>query len=211
MMKNRNVRALAFFALLTSMALVGSLLRGKKDPSGGSPGNGTEDSGSAALPVERSPAHPTGRQAPRLALPTLEPLQASEEDALAVESQAEHMRQEQFFAEERRIMAKTWGLTQEQALEFELASDAPRQERQALFDRYIRGEVAHEDMPKEFKAADERANRRLRDVLGPARLLEYQLMRGHFVEAGLDHKPFVPPGPVAQGEAEPQPAPPPPL
>jgi hypothetical protein len=91
---------------------------------------------------------------------------------------------------ERAIMATTWGLSDEQTRQFEIASDAPRQERADVFKRFTRGEIAREDLGKEMDAAEERGNQRLRGVLGEAKFLEYQTMRGHFVTAGLEYTDF---------------------
>jgi len=103
-------------------------------------------------------------------------------------------------------MAKTWGLSAEKEADFEIGVRDGLRDRQAVFDRLTRGEIAAADVGAQLDAAEERARKQLLDVLGPDRLLEYQLMHGHFAEAGLEHKPFVAPTPVpippAEGKVE---------
>jgi len=134
-------------------------------------------------------------QSPRLALALLN--SSLNAGALAAagekESSANRAETDRFFAEERRIMAKTWGLTEEQSADFEISIYDVTQERQGAFDRVTRDRLTPMELAARLRAADERASQRLLDALGPEHLLEYQLMNGHFVEAGLDHKQFVPP------------------
>lgn len=94
--------------------------------------------------------------------------------------------------EERALMAKTWGFTEDQLQRFEAAATAPRWERRAVYELYLSGELPIEQFYKELEAADARDSKKLRDILGP-HYLEYTLARGHFAEAGLDKKPFEPP------------------
>jgi len=102
----------------------------------------------------------------------------------------------QFFAEERRVMARTWGLTSAQAAEFDIAVNDFHHERQAVFDRLTEEQITPAEVEEALRAVEERATARLLEVLGPERLLEYRLTAGHFVEAGLEHQPFVLPSPV---------------
>ena len=90
-------------------------------------------------------------------------------------------------------MAETWGMSNEQYHAFEAAATAvPHLERKAVYERFFKGEIDREEFNKELPEADAHDNKQLRDVLG-THYHEYQLMRGHFAEAGLDHKPFEPP------------------
>jgi hypothetical protein len=98
--------------------------------------------------------------------------------------------------QERALMAKTWGLSAEEHRRFEAAATAPTWERRAVYEVYLAGELPSEEFHKELQAADARDSKPLREVLG-SHYEEYTLMRGHFAEAGLDHKPFEPPVYVA--------------
>ena len=90
-------------------------------------------------------------------------------------------------------MAKTWGMIDEQYQAFEAAATAvPHLERKALYERFLRGEIDRGKFSKELPEADARDSKQLREVLG-THYQEYELMRGHFAEAGLDHKAFEPP------------------
>jgi hypothetical protein len=100
---------------------------------------------------------------------------------------------ERFFAEERQIMAKTWRLTDEQAVEFDMAARDAHAERQGIFARMTRDKLSSIQVSEQLTAVNKRANQRLLEVLGPDRLLEYHLTAGAFVEAGMDKKPFTPP------------------
>lgn len=95
--------------------------------------------------------------------------------------------------QERALMAKTWGMSEDQDQAFEAAATAvPHLERKAVYEQFLRGEIDREKLKKELPAADARDSKELREVLG-AHYQEYELMHGHFAEAGLDHKPFEPP------------------
>ncbi len=90
-------------------------------------------------------------------------------------------------------MAKTWNMSDEQYQAFEAAATAvPHWERRAVYERFLRGEIDREQLNKELPEADARDSKQLREALG-THYQEYELMRGHFAEAGLDHKPFEPP------------------
>ena len=90
-------------------------------------------------------------------------------------------------------MAKAWRLSEEQTQKFEAASNVATELRMSAYDFYQKGELEEDEMFAEIAAANKQGEDSLRQVLGDARLLEYQLMQGHFVEAGLDHKAFEPP------------------
>jgi hypothetical protein len=147
-------------------------------------------------------------RAPRLASPLLEASLKAEAAAVDDEKQATTNRsdRDRFFAEERRVMAKTWGLTLEQAAEFEIAVNEGNQERQGVFDRLTRDNLTPMEVAGQLRAADEHFRQRLLEMLGPDHLLEYQITSGHFVEAGLDHKPFVPPTFIPSPKTADQPA-----
>jgi hypothetical protein len=99
---------------------------------------------------------------------------------------------EEVARQERTLMAETWGMSDEQYQKFEAAATAVPLERKGVYERYFRGEIAHENLERELGQADARDSMGLREILGK-HYQEYTLMRGHFAEAGLDHKPFEPP------------------
>lgn len=89
-------------------------------------------------------------------------------------------------------MAKTWGLSKYQALRFDLASNVALQERLRIVERYNRGEISSDEMFAELPAANQKGDDSLREALGEEHYQVYKAMEGHFVEAGLEHKPFEP-------------------
>lgn len=89
-------------------------------------------------------------------------------------------------------MAKTWKLTPDQYEKFEAAATSPHSERGALFESIAAGAITHEEFEQELAKVDARDAEQLREAIG-SHYQEYTLMRGHFAEAGLDHKPFEPP------------------
>jgi hypothetical protein len=95
--------------------------------------------------------------------------------------------------EERILMARTWGMSEEQYRKFEAAATSePHLRRKVVYERFFRGDLDRESFDEELEKADARDNEELRELLGQ-HYFEYTLMRGHFAEAGLDQKPFEPP------------------
>jgi hypothetical protein len=100
---------------------------------------------------------------------------------------------EAFLKKERMLMAQTWGFSDEQWEKFEHASVRNgRQERRAVFEQMLRGEFPREELDKRLVEADAKDSQELREVLG-SHLQEYEMMQGHFEEAGLLDRPFEPP------------------
>jgi hypothetical protein len=94
---------------------------------------------------------------------------------------------------ERALMAKTWGMSEEQHRRFDAAVTAePHVRRRAVHERFSRGELDQERFQKELEEADAQDSAELRAILGP-HYTEYTLTYGHWAESGLDHRPFEPP------------------
>lgn len=141
-----------------------------------------------------SPGSAFSARGPRLAPGMINPSSSPKEsDQKSGEAELTRSAREEGARQERALMAKTWGMSDEQYQAFEAASTAaPHLERRAAYDRFFRGEIDREKFDKELREADTLDTKPLREVLG-THYQEYELMRGHFAEAGLDHKPFEPP------------------
>jgi hypothetical protein len=95
--------------------------------------------------------------------------------------------------EERLLMAQTWSLSDEQLERFERAAKRDdHRARSAVYGQYDRKEIGPEDLDNKLEEADKQDNAQLREALG-SHYQEYELMQGHFVEAGLLNRPFEPP------------------
>jgi hypothetical protein len=199
--KLRPMISLPALLLLLAAAYLVHHFRGEADAITLSPSN--EDSSSSSVNSLSASVVPV--RGPRLAMPTMNPSPLPQkQDQHITDAGLSRSAREEAARKERSLMAKTWGMSDEQYQKFEAAATAVPLERKAVYERHFKGELASENLEKELEQADAHDSKQLREILGQ-HYQEYTLMRGHFAEAGLDHEPFVPPV-LARPLQDPQPS-----